>query len=223
MQMDETYTIHEVKRALNLADFDAYSAQKKMTPSSRDGRRPPNLKGRARLGGVLVLLYNKQGELHLVLTRRRDDLNSHAGQMSFPGGQHEAQETLMMTALRETEEEIGVSSTTLEVLGALTSIYIPPSDFEVYPFVAWYNYDKQPRFTPNPDEVAEIIEVPLHILLDPGTRGEEPWEFRGQSIIVPYYALQDHKVWGATAMMISELLERLREVRLKAADHDRIA
>jgi len=207
------FTIHDVKQALNLTDFDAYSAQKMMTPATRASQRPQNLSGRARLGGVLVLLFYREGELHLVLTRRRDDLNSHAGQMSFPGGQHEKQETLLRTALRETEEEIGIYPHALEVLGELASLYIPPSDFEVHPFVAWYRQSEQPRFMPNPDEVAEIIEVPLHYLLDPTARGEEPWDFRGQSIVVPYYDVAGYKVWGATAMMISELLERLRRLR----------
>jgi hypothetical protein len=103
MEINPAYTIQDVKQALSLADFDAYSAQKKMIPTSRESYREPGKPGQVRLGGVLVLLYSIHGELQLVLTRRRDDLNSHAGQMSFPGGQHEAQETLLMTALRETE------------------------------------------------------------------------------------------------------------------------
>ena len=210
-----TFTIPDVKQALKLADFDAYAAQKMMIPDSRARHRPQDLSGQARLGGVLLLLFYGEGELHLVLTRRRDDLNSHAGQMSFPGGQHEKQETLLMTALRETEEEIGISSNGLEVLGELASLYIPPSDFEVHPFVAWYCNGERPHFVPNPDEVAEIIEVPLHYLLDPATRGEEPWDFRGHDIMVPYYDVAGYKVWGATAMMISELLERLRRIRLE--------
>lgn len=212
------FTIHDVKQALTLTDFDAHSAQKMMTPATRASQRPQNLSGRARLGGVLVLLFHKEGKLHFVLTRRRDDLNSHAGQMSFPGGQHEKQETLLRTALRETEEEIGVYPSALEVLGELASLYIPPSDFEVHPFVAWYSNGEQPHFVPNPEEVAEIIEVPLHYLFDPAARGEEPWDFRGHRITVPYYDVAGYKVWGATAMMISELLERLRRIRLETGN-----
>jgi 8-oxo-dGTP pyrophosphatase MutT (NUDIX family) len=209
MESDATYNILDVKQALGLTEFDAWAAQTKMTPAGRDNHRQPEKPGTARMGGVLVLFYHKDGELQLVLTRRRDDLKSHAGQMSFPGGQHEPQETMLMTALRETEEEIGVSAQSLEVIGKLMPLYIPPSDFEVHPFVAWSNHGSRPQFLPNPDEVAEIIEVPLRHLLDPASRHEQPWDFRGHSINVPYYAIGDHKVWGATAMMISELLERL--------------
>ncbi len=209
MEINPAYTIQDVKKAVSLTDFDAFSAQKKMTPTSRESHREPGKPGQVRLGGVLVLLYPIHGELQLVLTRRRDDLNSHAGQMSFPGGQHEGQETLLMTALRETEEEIGISAKSLEVIGELAPLYIPPSDYEVHPFVAWYCKGNRPNFAPNPYEVAEIIEVPLRYLLDPSSRGEQPWDFQGHSITVPYYIVDEYKVWGATAMMISELVERL--------------
>ncbi len=215
--MDWLFTVSDVKQALSLDDFDAYQAQIKMTPSSRAIRRPDNRTGEARLGGVLLLLFNKNDELHLVLTRRRDDLNSHAGQMSFPGGRRDDGETLLMTALRETQEEIGIISHSLKVLGQLTTLYIPPSDFEVHPFVAWYVDDRRPEFSPNPDEVAEIIEMPVRSFFDPSIRGEEPWDFRGHSITVPFYRVGNHKVWGATAMMISEFVERLRAVTLTSS------
>lgn len=213
MAKEASYTIQEVKQALNITDFDAWSAQMKMTPANRENQRQAEIPGNAKLGGVLVLLYPDHGELQLVLTRRRDDLKSHAGQMSFPGGQREAEETLLMTALRETEEEIGVPARSVEVIGELTPLYIPPSDFEVHPFVAWTNNGSRPEYLANPGEVAEIVEVPLRHLLDPASRCEQPWDFRGHSITVPYYAVGDHKVWGATAMMISELVERLYAVR----------
>ncbi len=214
--MNSAYTIQDIKQAMSLVDFDPVAAQGKMTPAFRESHRLPGKPGKARLGGVLLLLYSFDGELHLVLTRRRDDLNSHAGQMSFPGGQREAQESLLITALRETEEEIGVSAGLLEVIGELTPLYIPPSDFEVYPFVAWYSSGSRPVFSPNPGEVAEIVEVPLRHLLNPLTRLEQPWDFRGHSLTMPYYAVEEHKVWGATAMIISELVERLYALRARS-------
>ncbi|MDX1412726.1 MAG: CoA pyrophosphatase [Candidatus Promineifilaceae bacterium] len=215
--MDRRYTIPDVKRALNLSDFDALKAQLRMTPTSRAIRRPAERTGDVRLGGVMLLLYLEEGELYTILTRRRDDLNSHAGQMSFPGGQRDDGETLLMTALRETEEEVGILASDLEVLGQLSTLYIPPSDFEVHPFVAWVKNGRRPQFSPNPQEVAEIVEMPISSLFNPSYRGEEPWEIRGLTISVPFYRAGDYKVWGATAMIISEFVERLRLARTEAS------
>lgn len=213
--MPAQFTIADVRRALKLTNFDAAAAQKKMSPIPRGSQRPDSLPGQVRLGGVLVLLYCYQDELYFVLTRRRDDLNSHAGQVSFPGGQHENNETLPETAVREAHEEIGVEPASLTILGGLTPLYIPPSDFEVHPTVAWYTNGKRPTFTPNDSEVAEILEVPLRQLLDPAVRREEIWQIRRYNVLVPYFLINGHKVWGATAMMLSELVERLQSVRNK--------
>jgi 8-oxo-dGTP pyrophosphatase MutT (NUDIX family) len=207
-----TATISQIKKALHLPDFDPLAAQKMMAPLSRAMARPQELQGSPRLGGVLLLLFCKEGSLHVVLTKRRDDLGSHAGQISFPGGRKEPKETLLDTALRETEEEVGVAAADLEVLGALTPIYIPPSDYEVHPYVAWFSNGGLPAFRPEPGEVAEVIETPLAVLLDPAAKVEEVWEIRGQSIIVPFFAVREHKVWGATAVMLSEFVERLRAI-----------
>jgi 8-oxo-dGTP pyrophosphatase MutT (NUDIX family) len=205
-------TISQIKQALELNDFDPQAAQFKMAPVSRVNTRPEGLEGAPRLGGVLLLLFCKEESLHILLTRRCEDLTSHAGQISFPGGRKEVAETLLDAALRETEEEVGIAAAELEILGALTPVYIPPSDFEVHPFVAWFNNGRLPEFDPAPWEVAEIIEVPLAELLDPAARVEESWEIRGQQVLVPFFAVQDHKVWGATAVMLSEFVERLRVV-----------
>lgn len=205
-------TLDIIKQALALADFDGRSAQLKMAPVLRQNLRPSDSPGRSRVGSVLILLYCLTDELHLVLTRRRDDMRSHAGQISFPGGKREPDEALVATALRETHEEIAITPNQLTILGELTPIFIMPSDFEVHPFVAWYHNGQQPIFHPAPHEVAEIIEAPLTHLLDPATRREEMWELRGHHLLVPFFAIGSHKVWGATAMMMSEFLERVRAV-----------
>jgi 8-oxo-dGTP pyrophosphatase MutT (NUDIX family) len=201
------YLQSDVKRALQSADFDTEAAQHKMVPRPR-GSRPPEMAGRPRQGGVLVILYLLNGRTHLVLTRRRDNLNSHAGQISFPGGRREEGESLKTTAVREAQEELSVNPSALNHLGRLACLYIPPSDYEVHPFVAWH--DGRPEFVPQVDEVAEILEVPLAHLVDPATYREEMWEIRGFQVEVPYFLVDGHKVWGATAMMLSEFLERLR-------------
>jgi 8-oxo-dGTP pyrophosphatase MutT (NUDIX family) len=201
-----------IRHALTLPDFDAQSAHFHMLPTDRNRQRPRELPGLARVGGVLLLLYCHQQTIHLVLTRRRDDLNSHAGQISFPGGQQEPNETAVQAALRETEEEIGVPAASITILGELTSIYIPPSDFEVHPFVGWVNSGERPSFVPELREVSEILEVPLPHLLDPNTREVGSIPVRGATYTVPYYNVNGHKVWGATAIMLSEFLGRLQEV-----------
>ena len=211
--MHNQYTLDDVKIALTLPDFDAAAAQRKMAPVTRPIRRPDAQPGQARLGGVLILLYCYQQELYLVLTRRRDDLNSHAGQVSFPGGKHETGETLQETAVREAQEEIGIDPAVITILGELTPLYIPPSDFEVHPTVAWYSNGRQPTFYPSDAEVAEILEVPLRHLFRPESRVEELWNWRGSDVLVPYFNVEGHKVWGATAMMLSELVERLRQTK----------
>lgn len=200
-----------IRQALALPDFDVQSAHYHMLPTDRNRQRPPELPGEPRIGGVLLLLYCHEQAMYLVLTRRRDDLNSHAGQISFPGGKQEANETAVQTALRETEEEIGVPAAAITILGELTSIYIPPSDFEVHPFVGWVNGGERPSFVPEPREVAEIIEAPLRHLLNPQTREVGPIPVRGATYTVPYYNVNGHKVWGATAILLSEFLERLRQ------------
>ncbi len=210
--MKTMFVISDIKKALTLSDFDSLEAQLKMTPVVRPVRRPPERAGQVRLGGVLALFYHRHDELYLVLTRRRDDLNSHAGQISFPGGKRDDGESLLETALRETEEEIGVGPTHIQVLGQLSMLYIPPSDFEVHPYVAYYDNGSPPSFIPSEAEVAEIIEAPFRLFFDPEVRRQEPWNLRGTDILVPYFQLGSHKIWGATAMMLNELIERVQRV-----------
>ncbi|HCB49906.1 MAG: hypothetical protein AMJ56_17620 [Anaerolineae bacterium SG8_19] len=203
------YSKADIRKALNLPGFDVEAAQNKMLPRPR-GTRLPESNGPTRQGGVLIILYLLDGQNHLVLTRRRDDLQSHAGQISFPGGQREDGESLRSTAIREAQEEVGIKPTDLSILGRLECLYIPPTDYEVYPFVAWHT--GRPRFKAQLEEVAEILEVPLRHLLDPGNQLEELWEIRGYQVQVPYYLVGPHKVWGATAMILSEFLERLKSL-----------
>jgi 8-oxo-dGTP pyrophosphatase MutT (NUDIX family) len=155
-----------------------------------------------------LLLYPIDGVLHLVLTVRTSNLDHHSGQISLPGGGWEDGDvSYQETALRETREETGVSTTGLELLGSLTPLYIPPSNHIVHPFVAYA--DLRPVFNPDPREVAELLDVPLHLLLDPATRREEDWIRRGAVLHVPFYAFGEHKVWGATAIILAEFVAML--------------
>ena len=161
-------------------------------------------------GGVLLLLYPIDSYLHLVLTRRTRQVANHKGQISLPGGAREPEDhSLLETALRETKEELGIRTNQLQVLGPLTSLYIPPSDYCIQPYVAYA--DARPAFSPEPTEVEELLEMPLSHLLDPATREEEIWKLRGHPVVVPFYRLGEQKIWGATAMVLSEFEVMLRK------------
>ena len=203
------YTKERIQQALELPDFDVPAAHALMTPVTR-GSRPADMPGQAKQGAVLAIIYAKDDRGYVVLTRRRHDLNNHAGQISFPGGQQEPGESRQITALREAQEEIGVLPENLDLLGHLSTIYIPPTDFEVHPFVAWHL--GSPSFIPQDSEVAEILEVPLTVLLEPAARQVEIWDIRGRALEIPFYSIGEHKIWGATAIIMSELIERLKAV-----------
>lgn len=199
-----------VKRALDLAEFDSRQAQLFMAPRPRTFVRPPELTGNPKQAGVMLLLYLKDDELTIALTRRTETVVNHSGQISLPGGARDRSETLLEAALRETQEEVGVKLDTGSILGRLTPLYIPPSDYEIHPFVALY--PRVPDFTPAPVEVAEIIDVRVVCLLEPAIHRQETWEIRGQQVEVPFYYLKGHKVWGATAMVLSEFEQRLHRM-----------
>jgi 8-oxo-dGTP pyrophosphatase MutT (NUDIX family) len=167
-------------------------------------RQPPSCKQ----AGVLILLYPRDGGLYFPLTRRPDHVEFHKGQISLPGGAQESGESLDQTALRETHEEIGVPTPEVELIGRLTPLFVPPSNFSIHPFVGWR--PGPPAFRAEPTEVAELIEAPLHILLAPATAQVEEWEVRGGRWPVPFYRFGSHKVWGATAMILAEFVEMLR-------------
>lgn len=158
-----------------------------------------------RHGGVLLLLYPHHGRLHLVLTQRTETLPNHRGQISLPGGAQESGESFTQTALRETEEELGIDPTQIWVVGDLTPLYISASNYCIHPIVGYMSV--QPTFQPDPSEVAQVLQVPVSSLLDPATAQEETWFLRGTSVRVPLFNLDGHKVWGATAMVLAEFVE----------------
>jgi len=204
-----TWTVEDFRRALQ-APLPGLGAQLRMAPRPRPTRPwPPGHSPRR--AGVLLLLYPHSGEWWFPLTLRTEGLATHQGQVSLPGGAWEPGDpNLQHTALRETEEELGIPSEGLQVLGKLTPLYIPPSDFCIHPFVAVA--DAPPLFHPDPAEVAQVIETPLQALLDPQARRWEERPVRGVLTRIPYFAIGEHKVWGATAMVLAEFaacLERL--------------
>jgi 8-oxo-dGTP pyrophosphatase MutT (NUDIX family) len=184
-------------------------SQLKMVPEHRRGDKTYQEAGDTCLrAGVLVLIYPREDGFCLVLTRRTSQVAHHQAQISFPGGQMDKHETAIDTALREAAEEINLAPSEVRVLGELTPLYIPPSNYCIYPIVA--AAEKRPVFRPAPREVAEVIEVPLDHLLDPQNIRSEKWPLRGMDVMVPFYFFQGHKIWGATAMVLAELLDLIK-------------
>ncbi len=164
-----------------------------------------------REAGVLALLLpGEDGTPAIVLTVRRQDVPDHAGQISFPGGQREGSEPLTETALREANEEVALNPQSVTMLGTLTPLYIPPSNFCVHPHVGVVNHN--PCLVPTDREVERVLQVPLHLLLDPETRVVEPWTLQGTTVEVPYYDVESYTVWGATAMMLAEMLAVVQDI-----------
>lgn len=163
---------------------------------------------RTRKSAVLILFYPHQGEIFLPLILRPAYDGVHSGQMAFPGGRYEpSDEDLLRTAKREAQEEIGLRLNDVRVLGVLSELFIPPSNFFVLPVVACLPY--RPDFYPDPREVEKVIEVPYREIRDKTIVGLGEVEVRGKLLEAPHYLIQNYKVWGATAMMISELLTLL--------------
>ena len=165
-----------------------------------------------RKAAVMMLLYPKQSQTHLVLIQRNSYPGVHSSQIAFPGGKVELEdESHQHTALRETQEEVGIAPHQIKVVRAFTEVYIPPSNFMVYPFLGFCQNEL--TFNPDPEEVAGIIELPLLHFLDENNVVSQCMDTSySKAIDVPAFKIQEHFVWGATAMMLSELKETLRKV-----------
>ncbi len=201
-------TLDLVHRAM-AAPRPGRPAQERMSPHPRPGDiPPPPPEHPLKEAGVLILLYLTKEELHFVLTRRTDMVAMHKGQISLPGGAREDGERLEDTALRETVEELDIDPGGLCLLGEpLTPLFIPVSGFWVTPFVGYWN--GAPEFVAEEAEVIEVLEPRVDDLLSGGTLQEEDWQIRGIPVRVPFFRLQGHKVWGATAMILSEFAAML--------------
>jgi 8-oxo-dGTP pyrophosphatase MutT (NUDIX family) len=205
-------TLEDVRCALTLADFDVEAAWGRMLPRPpRDLHHSLYQEGTGRPASVLVLLYPVEGGWWFVLTRRSEAVPNHKGQISLPGGAREPGETPLQTAIRETCEEVGICADEVHLIGSLTPLYVSVSDFEIQPFVGYL--DKRPHFSANPVEVAGVIEMPLDKLLEESIKTTERWQFGEIERDVPFYRYEGQVIWGATAIMLSELEGRLRVAR----------
>ena len=165
---------------------------------------------------VLCLLYPKEEAPHFVLILRNTYSGIHSAQVGFPGGKAETWDaSFEETALRETEEEVGVDQKLITIIGSLTEVYIPPSGYQVHPFVGYTT--EAPLLIPDPTEVSAIIEAPLSMLMDDSIVGRKKIKVSGGKLKVnyPYFDIMGNTVWGATAMMLNELKEVIRREKLQ--------
>jgi 8-oxo-dGTP pyrophosphatase MutT (NUDIX family) len=201
-----------------------------MAPRLSTGEIIPRLpEGAPREAAVMILVFplstagpaitresqtrhaSPEEELGFILTRRTETVEVHKGQISLPGGAQEPGEELAQTALREVSEELGIEPACVEILGEpLTPVHIPVSRFRATPFVGYL--PARPDLRPQEREVMEIIEAPLETIVGERNIVEEEWTVRDTLRLVPFYAIGGHKVWGATAMVLSEFGEMLRRV-----------
>lgn len=201
-----------LKRQLEL-ELPGIHAQTKMSPIKESYKYREPLPSH-KIACVMALLHPKAEELHVTFIKRASSHpdDKHAGQIGFPGGKLEVEdESLMMCALRETEEEIGVPSSHIEVIGKLTSLYVYASNFMVYPFVGYMDYD--PLYVPQIEEVAGIYDFPIRNLLDPSYKVSKKVKLsEGFQMEAPGYNIDGDFLWGATAMISSELESVLKKV-----------
>jgi 8-oxo-dGTP pyrophosphatase MutT (NUDIX family) len=163
--------------------------------------------GRMRAAAVLVPLLRKDGDWHLLFTRRTEDLDHHRGEISFPGGaRHPEDGSLLDTALREAEEEMGIAPADVQILGRLDD-FISIHNYHVVPYVglvpAPYPYRISER------EIAEIFEIPLRRLCDPAIFHKENWQERGRVHPICFYTLAECQIWGLTAAILRQFLKRI--------------
>ena len=189
------------------------TAQFKMAATDRPIMHMP-IREDVRSAAVLLTLFIKNGKWHTILMKRKSHpKDRHSGQISFPGGKQEVGEKLSFTALRESHEEVG-TPTELQLLGPLTQLHIPISNFMVHPFVAFLDQNVQLR--PQITEVDQIFEVPLDALFDPNTRKNTDLRAPEGLLLknVPYFNIQNQLVWGATAMILNEFIAVCEKIDL---------
>jgi len=202
-----THPFYSYIKQYSNGSLPGWPAQKKMCPVPVKGdptrKQPDDNQGNP--SSVLVPLFpGHNQDLHVILTLRTKSIR-HAGQISFPGGRAEVNETPVETALRETHEEVGIDPNSVSIAGTISPLYLDRSDSRIEPFVGFLN--EKPALTRNPNEVEEIIIVKIEELLGNSLLKRETWELQNRKLEVPFWDIHRVPLWGATAMMMSELLE----------------
>lgn len=201
------YQIDALLRSAFRTSLPGADAHLLLAPKPRPGWRPGEVPAHATPAAALVLLYPLDDAPHVLLTVRAGRLGKHAGQVSFPGGLIDAGESVRDAALREAFEEVGLDPAAVRVAGALSPLYIKVSNFAIHPVAGVV--ESTPRLRPSAAEVARLLPAPLAALADPanlrrGTRWRDDLPCH-----VPYFEVRNERVWGATAMVLAELLAML--------------
>jgi 8-oxo-dGTP pyrophosphatase MutT (NUDIX family) len=194
-----------------LVPLPGKDAHLKMSPQPVDLRRFESpLREDIRKSGVLILFFPENRHVYFPLIKRPEYPGFHSGQVAFPGGKMEiGDENIIQTALREAEEEIGIDRRQVSVLGQLSDLYIPTSNFLVTPIIGYV--ESRPDLVGDVHEVAKILLTDLNYILGPEVRKEKILNLeRGVKLNAPYFEIDGEVVWGATAMILSELIHVLQ-------------
>lgn len=203
--------VNELKQQI-VKPLPGFEAQIKMTSIDRSNESEFKAKyATAKKGAVLILFYPYKNSVYTVFILRQEYEGVHSGQISFPGGRFEkSDKSLINTALRESKEEIGVDISRVNILGPISQLYIPPSNFLVLPVIGIMN--ERPDFCADIKEVKEILEIEFsNFLDDKNVDYKEITVFKKLNITAPCYNINDNIIWGATAMILSELSEIIRQ------------
>jgi len=184
-------------------------ARSRFAPALSYGRHFGPAPENARDAAVIILFYQADGQWRVPLTLRPETMVAHGGQISLPGGEVEPGETSQLAALRELDEELGVPPASVTVLGNLSPLYVFVSNFLVTPWVAIAT--DHITFRPNADEVAEVLEASVARLADPTQHGVSQYRRGELEFSAPHFSWRDHRIWGATGMILGELTALLAE------------
>ena len=209
--MTYSHLINQVTKSLAnpLPGHGSHPSQKRMKINGT--LTPSNKKSILKPAAVLIMLFPKDRSLHFFLTKRTNNVEHHKSQISLPGGAKETGESIQDTALRETTEELGVQLVSDAIIGKLTPFSIPISGYHVHPFIAWCDFI--PTVKPDPAEVEKVFSLDLNSLQDSSIYHTEKGQYNGTIYNAPYFQFPEGKVWGATAMILSELKYILRDTK----------
>lgn len=191
-------------------ELPGIKAHSKMLPPGRRLKTYDNEISSVKQSSVLLLLFPEGDQLYTCLTKRPQTMKHHPGQISFPGGKVEKEDrSAEMTALREAREEVGINPDAIEILGKLSDLYVEVSKFSIQPFLAWA--DQKPDFLVDFGEVEELILFPVSDFVTNEIISETELETVTGPLQIKYYPYNGEFIWGATAMILSELIEILKK------------